>query len=137
MDIKNQEEVQNAIECICDDISRMLVAKNRDYGNSALDPKRVFSAASPIEQILVRIDDKLSRIATLGVRGLGAEDTIMDLVGYLVLLKVALRAEGPAKAPRPAAKPASVCGGCDHRPCRCPKPAKPTKPGLAKAKPRD
>jgi hypothetical protein len=60
--------------------------ENIAYGNSALDPVRCFSKADPVEQIKVRIDDKLSRL----MRGHDAgEDTITDLIGYLVLLKIA------------------------------------------------
>jgi len=33
------------------------------YGNLALAPLRIFSRADPVEQLNVRIDDKLSRIA--------------------------------------------------------------------------
>jgi len=69
----------------CDDIKTMLLEKNAAYGDSALSPMRVFSKASPEEQLLVRIDDKLSRI----MRGSDAgEDTIADLIGYLILLKI-------------------------------------------------
>jgi hypothetical protein len=47
---------------------------------------RVFSQADPIEQIKVRIDDKLSRLA----RGRAAgEDVVTDLLEYLVLLQIA------------------------------------------------
>lgn len=67
-------------------VADMLVAKNKAYGNSALEPLRCFSKASSKEAILVRIDDKLSRI----MRGQDiGEDTVMDLIGYLVLLRLA------------------------------------------------
>ena len=70
----------------CDRVRDMLVAKNRQYGDSATNPLRVFSKASRIEAIKVRIDDKLSRLQ----RGKDdQEDTVLDLVGYLVLLLVA------------------------------------------------
>jgi hypothetical protein len=73
-----------------DALGTMLIEKNAAYGNSALDPVRVFSRASTVEQILVRIDDKLSRLA----RGSGAgEDVERDLMGYLVLLRVARKRE--------------------------------------------
>jgi hypothetical protein len=67
-------------------IIKMLVEKNQSYGNSALEPLRLFSKASPREQILVRLDDKLSRLA----RGseFPGDDTIRDLIGYLILLLV-------------------------------------------------
>ena len=43
-------------------IAALLIDKNRLYGNSALDPMRVFSKAGHLEQLRVRMDDKLSRI---------------------------------------------------------------------------
>lgn len=74
------------IRSVCDEIKVMLLLKNQAYGDSATSPLRVFSRASAEEAILVRIDDKLSRIA----RGqeFGGDDTVLDLVGYLVLLRV-------------------------------------------------
>lgn len=69
-------------------LRQMLLEKNRAYGNSALDPVRIFSQADPVEQLRVRIDDKLSRLK----RGQAAgEDVRLDLVGYLVLLGIAER----------------------------------------------
>ena len=65
----------------------MLVEKNRKYGNSALDPIRIFSRADPLEQIKVRLDDKLSRLRALQADE--DEDVIQDLLGYLVLYEVA------------------------------------------------
>ena len=86
-------ETQFEIACICDDIKNLLLGKNAKYGDSAINPSRIFSKASPVEQILVRIDDKLSRIS----KGIGLiandEDVIDDLIGYLVLLKIAQRRE--------------------------------------------
>ena len=83
-------EAQSQISAICDDIKELLLYKNRRYGNSALKPVRIFSKSDSVEQILVRIDDKLNRIQ----QGAGLldedEDVIVDLIGYLVLLKIAL-----------------------------------------------
>ena len=82
-------ETQSQISAICDDIKELLLYKNRKYGNSALKPVRIFSKSDSVEQILVRIDDKLNRIQ----QGAGLldddEDVIVDLIGYLVLLKIA------------------------------------------------
>ena len=73
----------------CQNLAEMLKAKNRAYGNSFADPVRIFSRVTPEEGLRIRIDDKLSRIA----RGQDAgEDTILDLIGYLVLLRVLHRA---------------------------------------------
>lgn len=79
---------QKAIAEVCDEVREMLLAKNRAYGNSALEPLRVFSKATTEEQILVRLDDKLSRLARGAAAG---EDVVLDLIGYLVLLRVARR----------------------------------------------
>ena len=77
---------QNTIANICDNIKSMLIEKNKSYGDSALDPIRVFSKASSDEQIKIRIDDKLSRISR-GSEFYGDND-LDDLIGYLILLKV-------------------------------------------------
>lgn len=79
-----ESEVRNVLQ----EIGDMLIEKNRAYGNSALDPVRIFSKASNVEQILVRIDDKLSRLARGSAAG---EDVEWDLLGYLVILRVARR----------------------------------------------
>jgi len=71
-----------------DEITAMLVAKNEAYGDSALNPLRIFSRASTVEQLRVRIDDKLSRIARGNDAG---EDVEKDLIGYLVLSRIARR----------------------------------------------
>lgn len=75
----------------CDQIKEFLVGKNLAYGNSALEPVRVFSSATTVEQLLVRIDDKLSRMQ----RGFehGSDDTTLDLIGYLILLRIAYKKE--------------------------------------------
>lgn len=69
-------------------ILETLLEKNASYGNSALEPLRIFSKADPAEQIRIRIDDKLSRLARGAEIG---EDTILDLIGYLMLYRVALK----------------------------------------------
>ena len=79
-----EEQVKNLANGIAD----MLIEKNKSYGNSALEPVRIFSKADSIEQICVRIDDKLSRIKN-GCN-FANEDTINDLIGYLFLLKIKL-----------------------------------------------
>ena len=81
------KQTENKITEVMRGIEEMLIAKNRAYGDSALEPVRVFSKTDTIEQIYVRIDDKLSRVQ----RGheYPGDDTIFDLVGYLVLLLIA------------------------------------------------
>lgn len=82
-------DVRTLIADVCDEVKALLLEKNRKYGNSALQPMRVFSRADPIEQINVRLDDKLSRLLT--AQADDEEDAEFDLLGYLVLKRVAKR----------------------------------------------
>jgi hypothetical protein len=79
--------IEALIENECENLKHMLLRKNRKYGNSALEPKRIFSQANAIEQIRVRIDDKLSRLHAGSPEE--DEDVVLDLLGYLILLRVA------------------------------------------------
>lgn len=72
-----------------DAIRDLLLEKNAAYGDSAFDPVRIFSKASPVEQIRVRIDDKISRLQRGQDTDKVPEDTVLDLIGYLVLLLIA------------------------------------------------
>ena len=81
-------DVQTSIINQCNAIKEMLLEKNRKYGNSAIHPKRIFSKADNVEQINVRIDDKLSRIQSGQLDD--NEDAELDLIGYLILKRVAI-----------------------------------------------
>lgn len=83
--ITSAADTQAMIVRVCDEVRDLLVEKNKKYGNSATDPIRIFSRATSEEQLRVRIDDKLSRLS----RGTADdEDTVLDLIGYLILLRV-------------------------------------------------
>lgn len=73
----------------CDRIKAILLEKNRKYGNAALAPLQIFSKCSPSEQIRVRLDDKLNRI--MNRQDDEDEDVEWDLLGYLILKRVADR----------------------------------------------
>ena len=87
--------VPGMIAQACYELRDFLHEKNRKYGNSALDPVRILSKASPVEQILVRIDDKLSRLRSGQTDD--TEDVEWDLLGYLLLLRVARKHETASK----------------------------------------
>lgn len=87
----DKTEFDKKVDKICEEIATLLKEKNKSYGNAALDPIRVFSKLDSYQQLLVRIDDKLSRIK----RGNNKfqEDTVRDLVGYLILVMIAERSQ--------------------------------------------
>ena len=82
-----QEFFSRQIDVVFEGAKELLLSKNRKYGNSALSPKRIFSKADAIEQLKVRIDDKLSRLANQ--QSDEDEDAELDLLGYLILLRIA------------------------------------------------
>lgn len=78
-------EVTNAVR-------DLLLRKNAAYGDSALKPSNIFAKGSAVENIACRIDDKLMRIKNKGLND-ATEDTVQDLIGYLILLKIAIEDE--------------------------------------------
>tara|TARA_R100000656_G_C3942457_1_gene126953 strand:+ start:580 stop:1158 length:579 start_codon:yes stop_codon:yes gene_type:complete len=71
-----------------EEIKSFLLEKNTQYGDSALNPIRIFSTADKTEQIKVRIDDKLNRLVQGSASLESDEDVIKDLIGYLILLLI-------------------------------------------------
>src|SRR3954470_4467180 len=71
----------------CVQVAALLLKKNAAYGDSALNPLAVFARdLTPSERMGVRMDDKLSRLARGAADG---EDIETDLIGYLVLQRIA------------------------------------------------
>lgn len=71
-------------------VTNLLLSKNEAYGDSALNPAGIFAGGNAVDNLCCRIDDKLMRIKQRGIND-ETEDTVQDLIGYLILLKVALR----------------------------------------------
>ena len=87
--MKSTEEL---IKDVGREIVMLLIEKNKAYGDTANHPPQIFSKLSAREGILARIDDKLSRIKNKGLNDL-TEDSVADLIGYLILYKVQVRKE--------------------------------------------
>jgi hypothetical protein len=61
-------------------IARLLNAKNKLYGDSALNPLNIFNGKTKVGQ---RIDDKLGRVKnSVSLR----KNDVADLIGYLFLV---------------------------------------------------
>jgi hypothetical protein len=76
----------------CHEIAHMLIEKNISYGNSAIEPIRIFATSDGVEQLKVRIDDKINRVKNN--QGFAGDNDIDDLIGYLILLKISLDKKG-------------------------------------------
>ena len=72
-----------------DKVKNLLIDKNKSYGDSALNPANIFAKGTAVDNLTARIDDKLMRIRNKGIND-KTEDTIDDLIGYLLLLKMSM-----------------------------------------------
>jgi hypothetical protein len=85
-------EIERVIAEVCNNLKKMLWQKNKAYGNSALEPIRVFAPEVKEDALIrARMDDKLARIRNMNGRTElreEEEDAYMDLAGYIVLLRV-------------------------------------------------
>ncbi len=77
------------LDKVAKSVTDLLKEKNAAYGNTALSPLGIFSKLGAAEAIKARIDDKLARIANKGLND-DTEDTARDLIGYLLLLLMAI-----------------------------------------------
>ena len=80
---------EKIIKEVITEVKDLLIEKNRAYGDSAINPSNIFSNGDALDSLGARIDDKLMRIKNTGITD-KTEDTLIDLIGYLVLYKVAM-----------------------------------------------
>lgn len=83
--IVEQDRFNALKENILDNISGVLIEKNRKYGNAALEPLGLFYKGDNITSITIRIDDKISRIKNSEVL---RKNDMFDLLGYSILLGI-------------------------------------------------
>lgn len=76
-------EFKRKLNEVLNSLNDFLVAKNQNYGNSALNPVGIFSKGGAEDGILRRMDDKLNRIKNSDVL---RKNDIVDLMGYLAIL---------------------------------------------------
>ena len=80
---------EKIIKEVITEVKDLLIEKNRAYGDSAINPSNIFSNGDALDSLGARIDDKLMRIKNTGITD-KTEDTLIDLIGYLVLYKVGM-----------------------------------------------
>ena len=100
--MSDQELIKETMESVTD----LLLRKNRDYGSSFRKPGIVSGALDAKSKLLVRIDDKLERLSNLLEKGTEGDvadecvsDTVIDLIGYFILLKIMLDESGRSRRP--------------------------------------
>ena len=76
----------------------LLLYKNQKYGDSAINPKKVFYKGDATNSILIRLDDKIGRIMSNTEEKPRVND-VCDIIGYctLLLISMGVTAEDIAK----------------------------------------
>ncbi len=87
--MEKQNDFNKNLDKVAKKVIDLLKEKNLAYGNTALNPPKIFSKLNSAEAICARLDDKLSRIQNKGIND-KTEDTIDDVIGYLLLLKMSI-----------------------------------------------
>ena len=87
------KETQDKIRKTMKEVLDLLIAKNKQYGDSALNPTGIFAKGSAEDLIRIRIDDKLNRLMQGNDSIETDEDIVNDLIGYLTLLLIMMRRE--------------------------------------------
>ena len=87
--VGQEKTVDELISEECLTLERMLLLKNSAYNNSLHTEPPLFPIDS-ITGIQARINDKLNRIKQVGLTD-ETEDSVLDLIGYLIHLRIALK----------------------------------------------
>jgi hypothetical protein len=73
-------------------LRNLSLSKNIQYNNSLQNPNKIISKSTVIDGIINRIDDKLNRLSSAGINE-DTIDTVDDIIGYLVHLRIAYNRE--------------------------------------------
>ena len=79
------EDFDSIKKTVLSSIGKTLIEKNKRYGNAALEPVNVFYKGDASTSILIRLDDKYSRV--LNSDKIRIND-LYDILGYLFLLSI-------------------------------------------------
>ena len=85
-------ETQQKIVELTEAMRDLLLYKNEKYGDSALHPERIFHKGNAVSSILIRLDDKLSRVMENNDQ-LPRINDVADIIGYCTLLLVGMGAK--------------------------------------------
>ena len=80
---------QRKIREITGAMKDLLLYKNQKYGDSAINPKKVFYKGDSTNSILIRLDDKLGRVRSNTEEKPRVND-VCDIIGYCTLLLISM-----------------------------------------------
>ena len=80
---------QRKIREITNAMQDLLLYKNNKYGDSAINPKKVFYKGDATNSILIRLDDKLGRVMS-NTEAKPRVNDVCDIIGYCTLLLISM-----------------------------------------------
>ena len=80
---------QQKIKDILSGMTDLLLYKNKKYGDSAINPKKIFYKGDSTNSILIRLDDKIGRVMSSTEEKPRVND-VADIIGYCTLLLVSM-----------------------------------------------
>jgi hypothetical protein len=86
---RKMTDTQEKISEILDSMKDLLLYKNQKYGDSAINPKKIFYKGDSTNSILIRLDDKLGRIMANTEEKPRVND-VADIIGYCTLLLISM-----------------------------------------------
>lgn len=82
-------DTQLKISEILDAMKDLLLYKNKKYGDSAINPKKIFYKGDSTNSILIRLDDKIGRVMSNPDEKPRTND-VADIIGYCTLLLISM-----------------------------------------------
>ena len=82
-------DTQEKIAALLDSMKDLLLYKNQKYGDSAINPKKIFYKGDSTNSILIRLDDKLGRVMSNTEEKPRIND-VADIIGYCTLLMISM-----------------------------------------------
>lgn len=82
-------DTQQKLIDVLDGMKNLLLYKNRKYGDSAINPKKIFYKGDTTNSILIRLDDKIGRVMS-NTDDKPRVNDVADIIGYCTLLLVSM-----------------------------------------------
>lgn len=80
-----QQKIHEVLGAMTD----LLLYKNQKYGDSAINPKKIFYKGDSTNSILIRLDDKIGRVMSNTEEKPRVND-VADIIGYCTLLLISM-----------------------------------------------
>ena len=86
---EKMSDTQMKLVDVLDGMKNLLLYKNKKYGDSAINPKKIFYKGDSTNSILIRLDDKIGRVMSNPDDKPRVND-VADIIGYCTLLLVSM-----------------------------------------------